>query len=82
VRFAINFSVIGEVGAHVLLRGKRASVTLWAERDDTAEALDGMLAELTDAFAAAGLETGSIQCRHGVPRAAPVAAGGLVDSVR
>jgi hypothetical protein len=82
VRFAINFSVIGEVGAHVLLRGKRASVTLWAERDDTADALDTMLPELTDAFAAAGLETGSIQCRHGVPRAVPVAAGGLVDSVR
>jgi hypothetical protein len=82
VRFAINFSVIGEVGAHVLLRGQRASVTIWAERGETAEALEGMLPELMDAFTAVGLETGSIQCRQGVPRPAPVAAGGLVDSVR
>lgn len=82
VRFAINFSAIGEVGAHVLMRGKRASVMIWAERDDTAEALEAMLPELDAAFAQAGIHSGSIQCRRGLPKPPPIATGGLVDSTR
>jgi hypothetical protein len=81
VRFSINFSELGEVGAHLALRGRRASITLWADRDETAEALDEMLPELASAFSARGLEPGVIRIRHGIPKDPDRPAGSFVDSV-
>jgi hypothetical protein len=81
LRFSVNFSQLGEVGAHVALRGRRTSVTLWADREETAEALDEMLPELAPALAARGLDPGTIRVRRGIPREPAGMTGGFVDSL-
>lgn len=83
MRFSVNFSAIGEVGAQIGLLGHRVNISIWAERSATAEALQSMLPEVTQALAAKGIETVSLQCRHGIPKAPnPPPAGLYVDAVR
>ncbi len=83
VRFAVSFSVIGEVGAQIALLGKTASVLLWADRDATADALEAMLPELEPALAARGLTVGSVRLRRGAPPdEAPPVSGHLLDELR
>ncbi len=79
LRFSINFNVIGEVNAHISLRGKHAGVMLWAEREETAAALEELLPELGDALSARGVEPGRLQVRRGVPAAPARPAGHFVD---
>ena len=81
LRFSINFSLLGEVGAHVSWRGRKTSVALWADSDETADALEELLPELAAALAARGLEPGSIRVRHGIPKDPGRPAGGFVDSM-
>lgn len=83
MRFSVNFSAIGEVGAQIGLLGHRVNISIWAERSATAEALQSMLPEVTQALAAKGIETVSLQCRHGIPKAPnPPPSGLYVDAVR
>jgi hypothetical protein len=79
MRFSINFSAIGEVDAHLTLRGKRAAVMLWAEREETAAALESLLPELGDALEAKGLVPGALRVKRGVPEAAARPAGHFMD---
>lgn len=79
--FAMNFKVIGEVGAKVSLRAKKTGVMLWAENEETTEVLAQTLPELSASLEALGLEVGSIHVRQGAPEAKPTPAGGFVDSL-
>lgn len=82
LRFAVSFSLIGEVGAQISLLGKTTNVVLWADEAATAEALEAMLPELAPALQARGLDVGSVRVRRGVPEAASPAAGRLMDELR
>lgn len=84
VRFAVNLSKSGEIGAQVGLRGQRASVLLWAETDSTAQNLRTLMPQLSRELVAAGLEVGPISVRSGPPTVAhgTPPAGNLVDALR
>jgi hypothetical protein len=82
VRFAVSFSVIGEVGAQIALMGKTANVLLWADRDATADALETMLPELEPALAARGLTVASVRLRRSAPPSERPASGHLLDETR
>jgi hypothetical protein len=82
LRFALKFSVLGEVGAQVSMLGNKTSVALWADETLTADALEDMLPELAPAFAARGLELVSLSVRRGAPRDEARPAGRLMDSLR
>ena len=79
MKFSINFSQTGEVGATVTLRVKKIGVMLWAEREDMAEALEEMSDELEQVLIARGLEPGSIRVRQGPPPPAKRAIGAYMD---
>jgi hypothetical protein len=81
MRFALNFSATGEVGAEVGLLGKAVNVSLWAVEPKTAEVLAEGLPELQRALEAIGLDPGPIRMRHGPPDAERPASGHLLDSV-
>jgi hypothetical protein len=80
MRFSINFSQTGEVGATVSLRGGKTGVMLWAEREETALLLQEMAGELSDSLIARGLEPGAIRCRHGHPPQAQKPVGAFMDN--
>jgi hypothetical protein len=82
VRFAVSFSVIGEVGAQIALLGKTANVLIWADRDATADVLETMLPELEPSLAARGLTVGSVRLRRGPPPPERPASGHLLDETR
>lgn len=82
LRFAVNFSVVGEVGAQVSLLGGTTSVVLWAAEDETAASLEELLPELGPALTARGLAVGSVKLRRGAPKEAAPAAGRLMDAIR
>lgn len=81
LRFALKFSVIGEVGAQVSMVGRRTSVAIWADEDATADVLEAMLPELAPALAAKGLDLVSLTVRRGPPKDEAVPAGRLMDAV-
>ncbi len=64
VQFAVNASVIGEVGAEVGLLGERTNVVLSAAEPETAAALDADIAELSEALEAVGLTPGALRVRR------------------
>jgi hypothetical protein len=82
MRFAMNFSATGEVGADISLLGRAASIAIWAADPDVAEALDSMLPELGPAISRHGLELTSLRVRRGTPQHAPATPGRLLDSAR
>jgi hypothetical protein len=82
MRFALNFTTTGEVGADVALLGRSANVALWAADPATADALEAMLPELAPALARHGLEVGAVRVRRGAPQRASRAPGQLLDSAR
>lgn len=82
MRFAMNFSQTGEVGADITLLGRSANIAIWAADSDTADALDGMLPELAPAIQRHGLELTSLRVRRGAPQHARTAPGQLLDSAR
>jgi hypothetical protein len=82
MRFALNFTTTGEVGADVSLLGRSANVSLWAADPATADALEAMLPELAPALARHGLEVGAVRVRRGAPQHASRAPGQLLDSAR
>lgn len=82
MRFALNFTATGEVGAEIALLGRSANVALWAAEPATADALEEMLPELAPALARHGLDVGSVRIRRGAPQPAARAPGQLLDSAR
>jgi hypothetical protein len=82
MRFALNFTATGEVGAEIALLGHTANVALWAADPATADALEAMLPELAPALARHGLDATSIRVRRGAPQPAARAPGQLLDSAR
>ena len=82
LRFALNFTTTGEVGAEVALLGRSANVALWAADPATADALEAMLPELGPALARHGLDVGAVRVRRGAPPPASRGPGQLLDSAR
>jgi hypothetical protein len=82
MRFALNFTATGEVGAEVVLFGRSANVSLWAVDPATADALEAMLPELAPALARHGLDVGAVRLRRGAPQPAARVPGQLLDSAR
>ncbi|NLX41888.1 MAG: flagellar hook-length control protein FliK [Chloroflexi bacterium] len=84
VRFAINLSEAGEVGAQISLRGKATGVLLWAEDAGTADLLSSGVEALRAELEAVGLMPGAVVVRAGAP-SQPVQqtprSGNLVDAV-
>lgn len=81
MRFAMNFSQTGEVGAEIGLLGKSVNVSLWAAESETAEALNAALPELAQALEALGLDPGGVRIRSSVPEQPKIASGHFVDAV-
>jgi hypothetical protein len=82
MRFALNFTATGEVGAEIALLGRSANVALWAAEPATADALEAMLPELAPALARHGLDVGSMRVRRGAPQPPARTPGQLLDSAR
>lgn len=82
LRFAMNFSATGEVGADISMLGRSANIAIWAADPDTADALDELLPDLGPAIQRHGLELASLRVRRGAPRPARTAPGQLLDSAR
>lgn len=80
MRFALNLPALGEVGAHVSLRGEATGVMLWASEPETAAMLESELPQLRGALAATGLQLGAIIVRRGEPSAAPAPSGHFLDA--
>ena len=81
MRFAMNFSQTGEVGAEIGLLGKSVNVSLWAAEPETAEALNAGLPELARALEMLGLDPGAVRIRSSVPDQPKIASGHFVDAV-
>jgi hypothetical protein len=81
MRFALNSSGTGEVGAEIGLLGAEVNVALWATEPETAAAFNASLGELEQGLAALGLRPGTIRCRNGTPEALAATAGQFVDSM-
>lgn len=77
--FSIDLEPIGPVHASIALFGERAAVTLYAERDDSAQMLREGLPILEAGLNDAALEAGELRCRAGAPSAARSAPGLFVD---
>lgn len=77
--FSIHFGPIGEVGARIAWRARKAAIMLWAEEEETATALEENIDDLAGALEASGLEPGSIRVRHGHPDSPAPKSGGFVD---
>ena len=73
VRFSIDLPEIGPVHARIALTGERATVTLNAERTDSAELLAAGLPLLDAGLRGAELEPGELRCRAGGTNAAGAA---------
>jgi hypothetical protein len=78
-QFSIDLEPIGPVHASIALFGDRAAVTLYAERDASAEHLRDGLPVLEASLKDAAFETGELLCRAGAPSAPRSAPGLFVD---
>ncbi len=85
IRFAINLSDAGEIGAQISLRAGSAGVLLWAERPETSAALSADVEALKADLAALGLKPGAVVIRTGAPAPppkSPAASGQHLDATR
>ena len=85
IRFAINLSDAGEIGAQISLRTGSAGVLLWAERPETSAALSADVEALKSDLAALGLKPGAVVIRTGAPAPppkSPSASGQHLDATR
>ena len=87
VRFSIDLPEIGPVHARIALTGERATVTLNAERTESAQLLAAGLPLLDAGLRSAQIEPGELRCRAGgaeanradAARSQPAAPGMFVD---
>ncbi len=77
-RFAVSLESSGPVHARISVRGGRARVTLWAEREATAGALAARQADLAQALLGDNL-IAAVKVLPGAPDAAPAPAGQFLD---
>lgn len=82
LRFALNFSATGEVGADIALLGRQTQVALWAVNAETAAALEDMLPELGPALAGKGLDLSAVRVRRGRPVSKAIGPGRMLDGAR
>lgn len=73
--FAIDIEPLGRVHAHIALVGDRTSVTLRAERPESAALFNDNVAQLEAALREAALEPGTLSCVGGEAPAQPMPAG-------
>lgn len=77
-RFSLDVEPLGPVHVHVAMKPGRAAVTLWAERDDTAERLRAEGGALVNLLRNSALAA-EVSVYAGRPKAAPAEIGHLVD---
>ncbi len=75
--FAIDVEPMGRVHAHIALVDGRTSVTLRAERPESAALLNNHVAQLEASLREANLEPGTLACVNGAASAPAAAAPGL-----
>jgi hypothetical protein len=79
IDFSTVFEPLGPVHTHIALAGTRTTVTLNAERSESAALLSTNLVLLDAALRNAELEPGSIRCRAATSRAANASPGTFLD---
>lgn len=67
IRFALNLSGAGEIGAQISMRARLTGIMLWAEQPNTADALAAGIEELKASLSDIGLTPGAIVIRTGAP---------------
>lgn len=79
MRFALDVEPMGPLQGVVTLQGRAVGVSLWAEREETSQALRGAVPDLQAALANARFEDGSVDIHTGHPQARRAAAGQFLD---
>ncbi len=77
--FSVDMEPIGAVHVHIALAGTRATVTMKAERPQTAAVLSAGLPLLEAGLRGAALEPGELRCHEGAPRSSAVMPGAFLD---
>jgi hypothetical protein len=75
VDFSTTFEPLGPVHTHIAVAGRRTTVTLNAERSESAALLSSNLALLDAGLRNADLEPGAIRCQGATPRMANASQG-------
>ncbi|TCR69636.1 flagellar hook-length control protein FliK [Bosea sp. BK604] len=79
MRFAFDVEPMGPLQGVVTLQGRAVGVSLWAEREETSQALRGAVPDLQAALAIAQFEDGTVDIHTGQPQARPAGAGQFLD---
>jgi hypothetical protein len=77
--FSIDFEPIGPVHIKIALAGERATVTLNAERSDSAQLLSAGLPLLEAGLRGAAIEPGELRCNARSPRRQAANPGMFLD---
>jgi len=77
--FSVDLEPMGPVHVHIALAGDRASVTMKAERPQSAAILSAGLPLLEAGLRGAALEPGELRCHEGSPRSSAVMPGAFLD---
>jgi hypothetical protein len=79
MRFALDAEPMGPLQGVVTLQGRAVSVSLWAEREDTSQVLQGAAPDLQAALANARFEDGTVDIHTGHPQARHAVSGQFLD---
>lgn len=79
IRFALDVEPMGPLQGVVTLQGRDVGVTLWAEREETSQALRGAAPGLETALLHADFASGAVDIHTGQPRAMQPTAGQFLD---
>ncbi|MBN9669754.1 flagellar hook-length control protein FliK [Roseibium aggregatum] len=79
LRFALDLTATGPLEAAVSLRGGGTYASLWIERKETFDNLNGVRETMEAAFADAGLDLQELRLIRGLPPKAAARHGALVD---
>lgn len=79
MRFALDVEPMGPLQGVVTLQGRAVGVSLWAEREETSQALRGAVPDLQAALANARFEDGSVDVHTGHPQVRRAGAGQFLD---
>ncbi|CAH1674531.1 Flagellar hook-length control protein fliK [Hyphomicrobiales bacterium] len=79
IRFALDVEPMGPLQGVVTLQGRDVGVTLWAEREETSQALRGAAPGLETALLHADFASGAVDIHTGQPRVMQPTAGQFLD---
>lgn len=79
LRFALDLTATGPLEAAVSLRGGGTYASLWIDRKETYDALNGVRETMEAAFANAGLDLQELRLIRGLPPKAAARSGALVN---